>query len=199
MTYFIIFTLAFLLLSTDVNFGQKTVPEDGDGRYDVIEKIIKKICKKKIKVGTLKQKLEEQIPTARTIGFTAEASAMNLHYLDENQTIKFDRVVSNIGNAYHPHTGIFGVPNSGVFVFSVTATSSLNKEVTLQLMVDGRPIFNINLDSRDKRWNNSATKTYVLQLSAGSDVWVAMSDWHGNDDIHGNMLTSFTGFLLQST
>ncbi|KAL4238793.1 hypothetical protein ACF0H5_003500 [Mactra antiquata] len=138
-----------------------------------------------------------QIPTAHAIGFTAMVSTLDLHFLDEHRTIVFDRVISNIGNAYHPHTGIFVVPFSGVYVFSVTVMSSPGKTIRLELMVDGRSVCEIY--SSNNQFYNTASGTYVLQLIAGSDVWIETGDYGTNYDVHGNSYTSLTGFLLQRT
>lgn len=50
------------------------------------------------------------------IAFTATNSNDTGH-LGIHQTIIFDRVVTNIGNHYHPHSGIFTTIVAGVYVF----------------------------------------------------------------------------------
>ncbi|XP_060602819.1 heavy metal-binding protein HIP-like [Ruditapes philippinarum] len=51
----------------------------------------------------------------------------------QNHHIYFDDVKLNIGNAYNPHHGTFVVPVNGTYQFSVTACSSGNHYIVLEL------------------------------------------------------------------
>ncbi|KAL4237285.1 Elastin microfibril interfacer 2 [Mactra antiquata] len=183
MTKFVIFTLALLLLSTDVNCGKKA-------KKDWVKAYVED------RISAFEQKLKEQTHAAHAIGFTAEVSAMDVHYTVQLATILFDRVKVNVGDAYNPTTGIFVAPYAGMYVFTVTGTSKWGKTVTLELTVDGNRVAHIYSDSKNSGSYNSGTKTYVQELEKGSQVSVKMGAWINNYDLHGNGLTSFTGFLL---
>ncbi|XP_060579446.1 uncharacterized protein LOC132736352 [Ruditapes philippinarum] len=66
--------------------------------------------------------ISRQTSLQSNIAFTAGVSAYNLHNLGNHQTIIFDHVITNIGNAYHPHTGIFNAPVKGAYVITLTMT-----------------------------------------------------------------------------
>ncbi|XP_060591218.1 uncharacterized protein LOC132746158 [Ruditapes philippinarum] len=70
--------------------------------------------KRTSKLNRQKSILPRQVSIQTHIAFTAGVSVGNLHNLGIHQAIIFDRVITNIGNAYHPHTGTFIVPVKGV-------------------------------------------------------------------------------------
>ena len=51
-----------------------------------------------------------QPPPNADVGFTAAVGVYNLSNIAPMQRVVFDRVISNIGNAYGRATGIFRVP-----------------------------------------------------------------------------------------
>lgn len=44
----------------------------------------------------------------------------------QHQTVIFDHVETNIGQAYNQHSGVFTVPISGVYIFSYTVFTDAN-------------------------------------------------------------------------
>ena len=45
--------------------------------------------------------------------------------------VKYDRILSNVGGAYHPSTGIFTAPYKGVYRISCSLMSNLSNNVHL--------------------------------------------------------------------
>ena len=129
------------------------------------------------------------------VAFTAGISSTDLHNLGEHQTIIFDKVLTNFGNAYHPHTGIFFVPFSGGYVITVTVTVKPGLAQWLELVVDGRVINSISAGPAASNDYASTTKQWILQLNSGSEV-LLRTEFRTRPDLHGNMNTMFSAFLL---
>ncbi|KAK3588167.1 hypothetical protein CHS0354_012232 [Potamilus streckersoni] len=53
-----------------------------------------------------------------------------------NQVIKYDGVLTNEGNAYNVHTGMFTCPQDGLYLVSFFVATVNNQTVWVQLMVD---------------------------------------------------------------
>jgi hypothetical protein len=113
-----------------------------------------------------------QVSIQTHIAFTAGVSVDNLHNFGIHQTIIFDRVITNIGNAYHPHTGIFNVPVKGAYAITLTMTVEPDKVQWLELVVDGGSTYYISAGQADARDYASTTKQWILELQSGSEVWV---------------------------
>ncbi|XP_060591217.1 uncharacterized protein LOC132746157 [Ruditapes philippinarum] len=133
------------------------------------------------------------------IAFTAGVSVENLHNLGHYQTIIFDQVITNIGNAYHEHTGIFTVPVKGAYVITLTMTVEPNKVQWLDLVVDGVYINYISAGLGSTDNYASTTKQWILELDTGSEVWFRKTSDNNDQDLHGNMNTIMSGFLLFQT
>ena len=110
-----------------------------------------------------------------------------------HQTIIFDTTLSNVGNAYHPPTGIFHAPVSGVYVFSVTLMVTRGHSQYLELVVDGGFIADIYCGTGDVRQTFSSMRHLVVEVKKDSDVWVRTGN---SGQVRGYMRTDFSGFLL---
>ncbi|XP_060591225.1 uncharacterized protein LOC132746164 [Ruditapes philippinarum] len=142
--------------------------------------------------------LPRQVSIQTHIAFTAGVSVDNLHNLGEHQSIIFDRVITNIGNAYRPHTGIFNVPVKGAYAITLTMTVEPNKLQRLELVVDGGSTYYISAGQADARDYTSTTKQWILELHTASEVWVRKVG-AAYTDLHGNMDTIISGYLLFQT
>ncbi|XP_060591223.1 complement C1q tumor necrosis factor-related protein 3-like [Ruditapes philippinarum] len=134
------------------------------------------------------------------VAFTAGVSSQNLNNLGDHQTIIFDNVITNIGNAYHPHTGIFTVPVKGAYVITLTMTVEPDQVQWLDLVVDGFVINFISAGQGSIHNYASTTKQWILDLVTGSEVWVwKTADLSEHRDLHGHMNTIISCFLLFQT
>lgn len=126
------------------------------------------------------------------VAFLAAVSAHTEH-VGAKQNIAFDKVVTNVGNAYNPHGGIFIAPVPGIYVFSATLFAYSNTVAHFEVVKNGALVtrmYHPNTSTHD-----TASMTVVLELEAGDDVSVANVD--PDITIFGYLYCSFSSFLLQ--
>ena len=108
----------------------------------------------------------------------------------------FDKVITNIGNAYHPHSGSFLAPRSGVYVLVWTIRLDGNSNHGTELLHDNNIINSIYLKSANVI-SGTATGTAVVQVNQGEDVLIRTVDISNGrifSDAHGR--SSFAGLIL---
>lgn len=131
-----------------------------------------------------------------TAFFAVLTPTVNNH-LGVGQNIIFDDVITNIGNAYNSHQGIFVAPVSGTYVFSATLLSHLGHNSHFYFAKNGSVVSRLyvgGLSSSSSTYDTSS-QTVILSLNPGDDVSVRNAD--ADENIWGDMYTSFAGFLLQ--
>jgi len=111
----------------------------------------------------------------------------------------FDRVETNLGNAYSGTTGVFTVPVSGAYVFSLTVmlygTSSRTSQGEFYITQNGGVKVMVVADTYDTSGKyDMASGTAVLVLHKGDDVQVKVLS--SNYNIYGSNYSYFSGFLL---
>ncbi|XP_045206516.2 uncharacterized protein LOC123558704 [Mercenaria mercenaria] len=121
-----------------------------------------------------------------------------LNHLGEKQVVKFDRVITNNGNGYNTHTGVFTVPVTGTYVF-IFYVSSSDSSVEFNLMADdslrASGIARPNDFSQDKDVQGGGT--VILHLNQGVSVWIQNTYAESivfSTDTH--RWVTFSGFLL---
>jgi len=125
------------------------------------------------------------------IAFYATLSAHTT--LEQKQTIEFDQIITNIGNAYSGVSGVFTVSIAGIYQFSTTMLkfTSTENEIHTQLMLSvGHNFGNIN--------RASGTQTVIFSAQKGDSVYVHHHEALGTTPqaIHGHGYSSFSGFLI---
>ena len=111
--------------------------------------------------------------------------------------LAFDKVITNIGNAYHPHSGSFLAPRSGVYVFIWTIRLDGNNYHTTELLHDNNVINSIYLNPNNVSGGTTATGTAVVHVNQGEDVLIRTGDISNGgilSDTNGR--SSFAGWLL---
>ena len=114
-----------------------------------------------------------------------------------NLVIVFDIVKTNAGNGYHSSSGIFIVPESGIYVFSWTFFVGGEEHDSTQLMVNNNEEGLIHLHPADGH-SITATGLAVLHVNKGDDVYVKISSVSHSGTIFSNLYgkSSFTGWKL---
>ena len=111
------------------------------------------------------------------------------------QTVMFDTLLSNLGSSFDIHLSTFRAKANGWYIFSLTVLSKPSETLRLDVVRNGAEVFHVYATGNEY---NAASKTMVVNLRAGDELWVRSSPDFSNN-VHGYGHTSFTGFLLYST
>lgn len=114
-----------------------------------------------------------------------------------HRIIAFDKVVTNVGNAYHPHSGTFIAPRSGLYVFTWTIRLYMDYYHTTELLVNNN-VVNWIYFSPASNIDGSVSSTAVVQVNQGDDVLIRTGSSHHSGEIVGdvNGVSSFAGWIL---
>lgn len=149
------------------------------------------------KVIDLENRLK-QIEEKKPVSFTAQLSNQMVNP-PEDKTVIFDSVQTSFGQGYNPSTGIFSAPYSGVYSFSLVASSPLKSTenfLHLYIMKNVQQIGYIFLDGNSDRWLLRSTST-VVALETGDHVFVKVGRTRGVGTLAGCCFhTVFSGFLI---
>lgn len=105
--------------------------------------------------------------TGEFVAFTASTT-----YKDPlpNGPIQYDNVVTRIGTAYDPTTGIFTAHVPGLYSFSVSLMGLYTNTVYAMLYKNG--VSPVRLYTRGQGTHEVASNTVYFKLSKGDRVWV---------------------------
>uniref|UniRef100_UPI0037E77612 myosin heavy chain, clone 203-like n=1 Tax=Semicossyphus pulcher TaxID=241346 RepID=UPI0037E77612 len=113
---------------------------------------------------------------------------------DEERTLIFSKVISNIGQAYNQTAGVFTAPVRGLYFFSFTAADYQKGYMGLHLYRNNQPII-FNLDLNAHGGYASTSNGVALQLEAGDGVHLSLpASYRLYDDVRN--FSVFSGFLL---
>ncbi|CAG5117183.1 unnamed protein product [Candidula unifasciata] len=128
--------------------------------------------------------------------------SLNVGPVSDNSDLPFDKVITNVGNAFNPETGRFTAPFNGTFLFSLTIAAQgrqrvnhfvcLNKYAAVELVLNRKMIATIWAESIPY-WA-SASNTAILNMEAGDQVWLVLLS--RAPYLHGYMYTTFSGHCL---
>ncbi|XP_072231733.1 complement C1q-like protein 2 [Leuresthes tenuis] len=140
-------------------------------------------------IETLKKQLEGQV------AFSAALTDSHRYFGPFNTftTLVFRHVVTNIGNAYNDHTGIFTAPVKGAYHFEWYVSGQGGPTSGAALVRNGERIF---LAYEHQRYQfASSSNGATLLLESGDQVFV--QQWH-HSRIYDNQNhhTTFSGRLL---
>lgn len=108
----------------------------------------------------------------------------------------FDKVITDVGNAYHPHMGTFIAPKPGLYVFTWSIRCHENNHHTTELLVDNN-IVNVIYISPGNVMDGTVTGIAVIQVNLGDDVFIRTglnSNGIISSDEYGR--SSFAGWIL---
>ncbi|XP_061156927.1 uncharacterized protein LOC133169067 isoform X9 [Syngnathus typhle] len=113
---------------------------------------------------------------------------------DQETTLIFSKVFTNIGRAYDETSGVFTAPVDAIYVFSFTAADFLKGYMGVTLYRNQQPIVS-SLDLNDHGGYASATNGALIPLEAGDRVRLSLpASYRLYDDTRS--FSVFSGFLL---
>jgi hypothetical protein len=111
--------------------------------------------------------------------------------------VRFDNVISNVGNSFNIKTGEFTAPQSGIYFFSLNAVCGAYSYMHLAISRNGLPVFKSLCDDRSGSTQHQGGGATILQLGAGDKISVRMTfPYAAQSEVYGNGMTSFTGYLI---
>ena len=134
------------------------------------------------------------------VAFSAGTKATTQE-LPPRSTIVFDSVRYQTGGGYNPRDGIFTVPESGVYLFSIvlTLTAAENKILNAALIVDDNWKAGIKAENYHSLQEIQASNLVILSLVKGQSVWIKTNEG-SNNKIYNVQIYSydstFSGALL---
>ena len=114
----------------------------------------------------------------------------------DHHILVFDKVITNVGNAYHSHTGTFIAPRSGLYVFTWTIRLYGTFHHSTELLVNNNVVNVIYLHPA-QTIDGSVTGTAVVHVDQGDDAFIRTGTVNGGDivtDVNG--YSSFAGWIL---
>lgn len=130
------------------------------------------------------------------VAFFAYLSSMTpasvAHYI-----FKFDIVVTNVGNAYHPHMGTFIAPRSGLYVLTWTIRVNSNSYQTTELVVNNNVVSLLHFNPNNNV-NGRVSSTTLVHANQGDDVLIRTNADHHTGNVESNPWgrSSFAGWIL---
>ena len=117
--------------------------------------------------------------------------------LNTYSIIKFDRIMMNNGNHYHPADGVFVAPISGVYMFAWNTLTHDSNYLFTELRVENEVKGTLGSKGTSGHYL-SGSRSLLCHVRKGDHVWVQTSGVSTNNYIYNwNESTSFMGFLLQ--
>nr|CBX41728.1 putative C1q domain containing protein MgC1q79 [Mytilus galloprovincialis] len=114
--------------------------------------------------------------------------------LGSSQTVVFDQVITNIGQAYNPHTGVFTAPSDGIYFFASTfLRPHTATQLHLQMVLNSTEISRGHAATGGGSQEGSMNA--VVYMHTGDVVKVRHFPGFGSEIIHGDW-SFFTGYRI---
>ncbi|XP_052327296.1 complement C1q-like protein 2 isoform X5 [Oncorhynchus keta] len=141
----------------------------------------------------------EKLESKPKVAFTASIRVSDEHYhlgpFDEDTTVVYKKVITNIGEAYNPDTGVFTAPVRGAYYFTFTCNVGNSGVANAALLKNG-----VNMAAVYEYANpisgiyHSGANGVILDLVEGDKVNVVL--WSGSSIFDNSRISMFSGYLL---
>lgn len=147
------------------------------------------------KVANVAKELKENLTTP-TVIFKARDLRFDANII--GKTLVFPNMIVNNGDGYDTISGVFTVPSSGVYLFTVQLCPEMNNSIHAIIKVkNGKNLAVLNFRNRGE-YGPCVSSNGVDFLTKGDKAWVFCTNASSNGDVlyvggHGN---SFSGTLI---
>ncbi|KAF6730642.1 Complement C1q subcomponent subunit B [Oryzias melastigma] len=177
--------LIFFIGLIEVQYGDAGPPECSSGPDNIM-----------MEIRALKEAMEaREVPK---VAFSARTSKDGAYgNLKEDTTLTYNAVITNLGNAYNPATGIFAAPVKGLYYFTFFAHGGGVDRIRLVLKKDGAVVVDIHDHPSSADPADNAGNAVFLELEQGNQVYVTIL---ANSAVWAEgFATTFSGVLLSKS
>ncbi|KAK3508946.1 hypothetical protein QTP70_014787 [Hemibagrus guttatus] len=140
--------------------------------------------------------MEKETAERRKVAFSAGLPEGQSGPFNTETTLIYSKVISNIGGAYNPYTGVFTAPVRGVYYirFTAAAYSSNNHNMGVHLYKNSQHLMHLGEYDKDGTARH-VSGALVLELDAGDVVYLRLLT---NYALYDDKLlrNTFSGFLV---
>ncbi|XP_034532694.1 complement C1q-like protein 4 [Notolabrus celidotus] len=132
----------------------------------------------------------------KTVVFTAEVGPRGaIRPSGSETTLVYQKVITNVGNAYNSFTGVFTAPYAGVYYFTIFHHAGGRPGTLLFLYKNNDCIVQTQDHPAVHETAHNGGNAVFLQLLEDDQVYVRMDK---NSHVHGSGYhTTFSGFLVE--
>ncbi len=136
--------------------------------------------------------------TARKVAFSAgllDSGPQQTGPFKDSRTLVYQKIFSNIGNAYNSNTGIFTAPVKGVYFFRFYGHSHPGNRMAVSLYKNNQQQCSVYFHKPESNPNGNGSNGVVLTLEKADEVHTQLweDSWVYDDE---KSFTSFSGFML---
>lgn len=111
----------------------------------------------------------------------------------EDEQVIFNLTLSNLGNHYDTDNGVFLVPYTGVYLFTLSTYSSTTEDfAAIYIKQNDKSIIN----ARNADDSRGTTNSALIECNAGDEIWL-MATYDGNLHTATGKQNTFTGVLIR--
>ncbi|XP_045176918.2 complement C1q-like protein 4 [Mercenaria mercenaria] len=117
---------------------------------------------------------------------------------NQHQTIKFNQVITNEGNGYDIHTGVFACPESGMYLLSVFAGErGIGGGAWVSIRVNSVAVVEAVVETFHDKQDLQGGNVVLKRLNKGDTVWVEAIGNHDHVERAPTVgITTFSGVYL---
>uniref|UniRef100_K1RAZ6 Caprin-2 n=1 Tax=Magallana gigas TaxID=29159 RepID=K1RAZ6_MAGGI len=115
--------------------------------------------------------------------------------MKEQETVIFDKVSLNEGNAYDKTSGIFTAPMDGIYSFTWSMLTQKGKYFVSDIVRNGHKVASNYSDGRGHDHGSMSTEHANIKMKKGDKVWIRTHRTWGQY-AHGGDWCSFSGVKL---
>ena len=115
-------------------------------------------------------------------------------HLGDRQAVRYDKIITNIGNGYDSRDGHFSAPVSGIYTFTVTGMGIGTSTIWLAIVKNDIELARVYTTTDDA---DSSSVTAHTHLNQGDRVWIQNAGPSGSQT-HPGTYNYFSGILEQA-